>query len=150
MIPSNEPEPSGRQRACEAMERSIGIRQIHSLSPDPEVWLFCRGLTKELLREMRNSKVARVMVMGAAELPEELNLSTVLSGKVRKASGRIRVSVHLTDAADNSLVWSEMYECPQGSAPMRQGEIARAISQAIPIDDKRVAVPPDDAGVKRN
>ena len=63
----------------------------------------------------------------AWEVVRELQLRYLLTGSVRRAKDRIRVTAELSDAADRSQLWSETYERQLADLFAVQEEIAEAI-----------------------
>ncbi|MEL6323811.1 MAG: hypothetical protein AAFQ84_06235, partial [Pseudomonadota bacterium] len=59
------------------------------------------------------------------------NAAHALTGSVRRASGRVRVTAQLTRAEDGMVVWSDSYDRAEADMIGIQEEIAFAIAQAL-------------------
>src|SRR5262249_23740138 len=64
---------------------------------------------------------------------EQLHVSTVLQGSVRKSGHRIRITVQLVAVADGYQLWSERYDRELVDVFMVQDEIAEAISNRLKV-----------------
>jgi adenylate cyclase len=102
-------------------KRRIAVLPFANMSPDPNDGYFADGLTEELISvfsEVHGLRViARTSVKrfrdsskSARQIANELGVSYLLEGSVRKAGNRIRVTAHLVDAETQEEVWSERYE----------------------------------------
>ncbi len=101
--------------------RNIVVRSFRCLSSEEPDEYFCEGLVEEIIHAMTKIRHLRVFpietVRGSRnaglnfrELSEKLGVEAVLDGNVRKRLHKLRVAAHLTNAADGSVTWSEMYE----------------------------------------
>src|SRR5579885_677255 len=96
----------------------IGVRQFRSLSSDPEASRVCEYLKTDLLKILCDTTQLRIVDISEAdqeaavrEICSKLKLDAVLDAKLRKAAGRLRISVRLMSASDGSVLWDEKYEC---------------------------------------
>lgn len=123
---------------------TIAVLPFQSLSPDKEDEYFSEGLTEELIHAIAGLNELRIIAIrdmnmiqsGGVTLRQivhQHNIRGVLEGRVRRSGRNLRVSVHLTDATDGSLIWSQMYERQVEDVFVIQEEIARAIAQALRI-----------------
>jgi serine/threonine protein kinase/tetratricopeptide (TPR) repeat protein len=124
--------------------QSIAVLPFVNLSGDPENEYFGDGLAEELLNLLGRVNGLRVASRTSAFLfkgtktdlrtiGQTLNVQHVLEGSVRKAGTRIRVSVHLTGAAEGYDLWSARYDRELKDVFEIQDEIARTIVQALQI-----------------
>ena len=121
--------------ATARLQFSIGFRRFRHLSSDPYDLLFCEDLTKEVLSALRKETSLRVAEIPdedvtLAEIGRDHNVGAVLDGKLRRTSGRLRISVQLTSPSDGALIWSEMYDCQLDSQISICEDVGRAIAQA--------------------
>ncbi len=99
---------------------------------------FSDGLTEELIHALTKIQALRVVAWTSAArfkdrqddfraIGRELGVGAVLTGSVRRAGGRVRITARLVDTAAGEYIWSEAYD--------RQLEdlfdIQRQISEAI-------------------
>jgi TolB-like protein len=100
---------------------SIAVMPFVNLSGDPEQDYFADGMVAEIVTALSHFKSIFVIGSGStlsfkgqAVSPEEvgrrLGVRYVLEGSIRKAAGRVRISVNLSDAADGSHVMADRFE----------------------------------------
>ena len=100
---------------------SVLVVPFSDLSPSGSDDWFAGGLTQELLTTLgQASDLAVVSVdrdaltgassLNGAELARQLGVDSAIEGSVRRADGRVRVSVQLSRAADGVVVWSQSYD----------------------------------------
>ena len=88
---------------------SIAVLPLVNLSPDPEQEYFSDGITEDLITSL--SKISGLFVIARnstfpykgkgvklAQVSRDLGVWYVLDGSVRKADGRVRITVSLVDA----------------------------------------------------
>ncbi|MDX1575286.1 MAG: adenylate/guanylate cyclase domain-containing protein, partial [Kiloniellales bacterium] len=96
---------------------SIAVFPFDSLSPDPDDAYLADGLTAEIISLLSRVPDLRVASRPATlpyrdrpadiwEIVRELQLRYVLTGSVRRAGERIRVTAELTETAGRSQLWS--------------------------------------------
>jgi tetratricopeptide (TPR) repeat protein len=64
---------------------------------------------------------------------ERLNVRTILTGSVRRAGGRLRITAQLQEVADGYQLWSEKYDRNLEDVFAIQDEIARSIVHRLTI-----------------
>ncbi|MBK8006600.1 MAG: tetratricopeptide repeat protein [Gemmatimonadetes bacterium] len=80
--------------------------------------------------------------MNLADVGRQLGVQSVVTGSVRKADGKLRVSVQLVDAAAGKELWSDTYDRAAADVFAVQSEIAHAIVTALEV---RLSAPTDSA-----
>jgi TolB-like protein len=118
-------------------QAAVAIIPFADLSPNGENEYFSDGLTQELILGLTRVVGLRVVAWtSAAQLRGEhdfqaigrqLNVGAVLTGSVRKAGDRIRVTAQLIDTANSSYLWSEAYDRELQDLLLIQDEISRAM-----------------------
>src|SRR5205814_2105345 len=99
---------------------SIAVLPFVNMSADPEDEFFSDGLSEEIIHAMARVPDLKVIARTSSfafrgkqrdirEIAEQLGVSTILEGSVRRAGGRIRVMAELIDAADGYNLWSESF-----------------------------------------
>ena len=132
---SHRPPQAGAERA------SLAVLPFASLSPDKEDGYIAAGLTAELITALSGlpdlrvaSHLASARFQGPSEdlatVAAALRIRYVLTGSVRRAAGRIRVSADLTDAKASAMLWSKTYERGLEDIFEVQEDIARQIVSA--------------------
>jgi tetratricopeptide (TPR) repeat protein len=79
---------------------------------------------------------------------QELGVSTVLEGSVRKAGDQLRVTAQLVSAGDGYHLWSERYDRGLQDVFLIQEEIAQSITEALQLrltGQERAAIQPTPA-----
>src|SRR5881227_3820570 len=104
---------------------------------------FADGIQDELLSNLSKIKdlkvISRTSVMqyksgitrNLKEIAQQLGVSSVVEGSVRRSGNHIRVSVQLIDAATDRHVWSQTYDRTMADSLALQGELAIEIANAI-------------------
>jgi TolB-like protein len=120
---------------------SIGLRQVCSLSSDPEDRLFCECLKQELLNTLRDEAALRLVEISridrklpASEVSGKLQLDAVLDSKLRRTSSRLRLSARLLSASDGAVVSANMYDCYLENLAAAREPVARAIARRWKTD----------------
>ena len=135
---------------------SIAVLPFANLSPDPDNEYFADGMTEEVINTLGQIKTLRVAARTSSfafkgqspdvsEVAEKLRVATVLTGSVRKAGGRFRISVALVNASDGFQIWSERYDRQAEDVFAVQEEIAIAIAEHLKV----ALVTPDAPLVQR-
>ena len=124
--------------AASAKKPSIAVLPLVNMSGDSEQEFFADGLTEDIITELsrfhdllvisRNSTfVYKGKAVKVQEVAREFGVDYVLEGSVRKAGGRIRVTVQLIDAETDRHIWAERYDRDLEDIFAIQDEITRAI-----------------------
>lgn len=124
-------------------ERSIAVLPFVNMSSDPEQGFFSDGISEEILNLLAKIRELRVISrssafayrgnLNLARIAEELNVSYVLEGSVRKAGNRVRVTVQLIEAATDRHVWSETYERDLTDIFAIQDEVAGMVADELEV-----------------
>jgi TolB-like protein/Flp pilus assembly protein TadD len=115
-----------------------------NMSADPEQEYFCDGMAEELISTLSRIEglavVARTstfqlkgQALDVREIGERLGVRTVVSGSVRKAGNRLRITAQLSDAGHGFQLWSDSYERTLDDVFAIQDEIAKAISESLRV-----------------
>ena len=124
------------------LERSIAVLPFTSLSADAENNYFADAITEEILNalaKLRDLRVtSRTSVMrykdtekSLPEIADELGVSKVLEGSVRRQGDRVRIIAQLADARTDTHLWSEAYQREMTDLFQVQVEIAEEIAGAL-------------------
>ncbi|MBM3813626.1 MAG: tetratricopeptide repeat protein [Acidimicrobiia bacterium] len=131
-----------RQTAAESP--SIAILPFTNLSADRDNEYFSDGLAEEIINAITHLGGIRVAARTSAfafrgkevsvrRIGEELGVSTVLEGSVRRAGNRVRVTVQLVKVADGYQMWSERYDREMTDVFAIQDEISAAIVEKLKV-----------------
>jgi serine/threonine protein kinase/cytochrome c-type biogenesis protein CcmH/NrfG len=141
-------------------EKSIVVLPFDNLSPDPDQEYFSDGLTEEVISDLSNIHVLRVISRSSAmtfkgtkkkvpEIARELDVQYVLEGSVRKAGQSLRITAQLIDAANDAHLWAEKYSGTMQDVFDVQEKVSRAIVAALklkltPEESRKIAERPID------
>src|SRR5437773_2357874 len=126
-----------------APDKSIAVLPLQNLSEDKENAFFADGMQDELLSNLSKIKdlkvISRTSVMqyksgtrrNLKEIAQQLGVSNVVEGSVRRSGDHVRVSVQLIDARTDRHVWGENYDRKVADSVSLQGELATEIASAV-------------------
>ena len=123
-------------------ERSVAVLPFDNLSPDPDNAYFASGFHDELLSHLSGIRDLRVisrttMLRYAGtqktvrEIADELGVSTVLEGSVRRVGDQVRITAQLIDAETDDHLWAETYDRRLTDILAVQSEVAREVARAL-------------------
>lgn len=121
---------------------SIAVLPFQNLSGDPEQAYFADGVVEEIITAL--SRVRWLFVVarnssftyrgGAADLKQvgqQLGVSYVLEGSLRKSADRIRITGQLIEASTGTHLWADRFEGRLEDIFELQDEIAASVAGAI-------------------
>jgi serine/threonine-protein kinase len=120
------------------MDRSIAVVPFINMSGDLDNDYFSDGMSEEISNALTQVTGLRVAARTSAfffkgkntdlkTIGDQLKVSTVLQGSVRKAGNRLRIIAQLIDVAGEYHIWSERYDREFTDVFAIQDEIAKAI-----------------------
>jgi TolB-like protein len=121
---------------------AIAVLPFVNMSGDPEQEYFSDGISEDIIAALsklrwffviaRNSSfIYKGQAVLIRQVARELGVRYVVEGSVRKASGRVRITVQLNDVATGSQIWSERYDRDLADVFAVQDEITAAIVASI-------------------
>jgi serine/threonine protein kinase/tetratricopeptide (TPR) repeat protein len=121
---------------------SIAVLPFVDMSPQRDQEYFCDGMAEELIDALAKQKGLRVVSRTSAfqfkgraydirDVGQQLGVSHVLEGSVRKAGNYLRITAQLIDVDDGYHLWSEKYDRDLADVFAIQDEIARAIVETL-------------------
>ncbi len=131
-------------RAAPPRIQSIAVLPLENLSRDPEQEYFADGMTDELIATLAKIGSLRVISRTSVmrykgtkkplpEIARELNVDGIVEGTVQRSGNRMRITAELLHAPTDRHLWADTYESDLGDVLMLQGEVARAIADAIKV-----------------
>jgi len=131
-------------QVVETRNPSIVVLPFLNLSSNEEQEYFSDGLTEELLNLLARFPELRVISRSSAfsykgrnvdarTVAEELRVSHVLEGSVRRSGKQVRVTAQLINAASNTQLWSETYERTLDDIFLTQDDIAAKVADELKI-----------------
>ena len=130
-------------RALAPPEKSIAVLPLQNLSEDKQNAFFADGVQDELLSNLSKIKdlkvISRTSVMqyksgtkrNLKEIAQQLGVSNVVEGSVRRSGDHVRVSVQLIDARTDRHLWGENYDRTLADSVSLQGDLATEIAAAV-------------------
>ena len=123
---------------------SIAVLPFANLSPHADDEYFSDGLSEEIINALTRVPGLKVIARTSAfafkgrnedirRIARTLGVTLVLEGSVRRASGRLRVTAQLVDAADGAHRWSQRYDREMSDIFAVQDDIAAAIAGALTL-----------------
>ncbi|MDH5398926.1 MAG: hypothetical protein OEX02_12320, partial [Cyclobacteriaceae bacterium] len=117
---------------------SIAVLPFTDMSPDGDQEYFSEGLSEELRNALTKQPGLRVMGRTSSfsfkgkendikVIGEQLGVSTLLGGSVRKSGNTLRITAQLTHTENGFQIWSETYDRELTEIFKVQDEITSAI-----------------------
>lgn len=127
-----------------AAQASIAVLPFTNMSADSESEFFADGITEEIINALAQIEKLHVAARSSAFsfkgkhidlhiIGERLNVRTVLTGSVRRAGNRLRITAQLQKVADGYQLWSERYDREMKDVFDIQDEIARSIADRLKV-----------------
>jgi adenylate cyclase len=123
---------------------SICVLPFANMSGDAEQEYFSDGITEDIITDLSRISALHVVSRNTAftfkgkavdvgQVAKQLNVSHVVEGSVRKASGRVRITAQLIDGSTDGHVWAERYDRDLHDIFAIQDEISHAIVDALKL-----------------
>ncbi len=122
----------------------ICVLPFINVSGDAEQEYFSDGVTEDIITDM--SKVSALAVVSrhsafafkdtdidAKAVARMFGATHIVTGSVRKAGERVRITVQLTDGASGNNIWAERFDRDLTDIFAIQEEISRAIVEALKV-----------------
>jgi TolB-like protein len=121
---------------------AIAVLPFTNMTDDPAQDYFSDGISEDIITALsklrwffviaRNSSfIYKGKAVHLQQIADELGVGYVVEGGVRKAGGRVRITVQLNDVATGSHIWAERYDRDLADVFAVQDEITEAIVAAI-------------------
>ncbi len=137
----------------------IAVLPFENLSDDKEHAYFADGVQDELLSNLSKIKdlkvISRTSVMqykagimrNLKDIAQQLGVSNVVEGSVRRSGNHVRVSVQLIDAQTDRHIWVQNYDRTLADSLALQGDLATEIAAGVgatlsPQEKERVKAKP--------
>jgi non-specific serine/threonine protein kinase len=136
--------PSDTKQDRASQTRSIAVLPFKDMSPQRDQDYFCEGIAEDIINALSKITDLRVASRMSAfqlqdrttdleEIGRRLGVETVLSGSVRKAGNRVRISAELVNIGDGYQLWSERYDRDLEDVFEVQDEISSNIVRALEV-----------------
>src|SRR5207249_7740896 len=121
---------------------SIAVLSFANMSGDPEQEYFADGMVEEIITALSRIRwlfvIARNSTLGykrrgvdVKQVGRELGVRYVLEGSVRKASGRVRITAQLIDAASGAHLWADRFDGSLEDVFELQDKVAVSVAGVI-------------------
>ncbi|MBC7827841.1 MAG: tetratricopeptide repeat protein [Chitinophagaceae bacterium] len=122
----------------------LAVLPFKNISANQDDEYFADGMTEELISTLAKigglNVIARTSVMkykitdkDISEIGNELMVSTILEGSVRKTENKARITVTLVNASNQEHIWSDEYTEELKDIFMVQSEIAQDVANELKI-----------------
>jgi serine/threonine-protein kinase len=124
--------------------KSVAVLPLENMSTDPENEYFSDGITDDIIAQL--SKISALKVISRtssmqykkttkkiAAIAQELGVSAILEGSVRRAGSRVRIVVHLVDPKTEKHLWGETFDRQLTDVFEVQSEVAQQITGALSV-----------------
>jgi serine/threonine protein kinase/Flp pilus assembly protein TadD len=146
----------GAARSQPGMEtrRSLAVLYLSNKSGSPEDEYFRDGITEDIVIELSKIKDLRVFPISAVsayrdkpvaepQVGEQMGATHVLSGSIRRAGSRLRLTAQLVETRTGHAIWAERYDRQLEDVFAIQDEIAHSIAGALKLalsEQEKVAI----------
>ncbi|MGA3315427.1 MAG: protein kinase [Candidatus Korobacteraceae bacterium] len=136
---------SGRTASADVpAERSVAVLYFENLSGAKEDEYFRDGMTEDVITELSHIKTLKVFPRAAVlafrdqpvtgpQVGQQLHATYVLTGSLRRAGNRLRITGQLVETRSGHALWVERFDRELKDVFDVQDEIARSITQALRI-----------------
>ncbi len=141
--------PAGSVKAVEEEGQRrvvLAVLPLVNLSGQSRQDYFSDGLTEQLICELGQfaphelGVIARTSVLrykdtrkSMAQIGAELSVDYLIEGSVRHERSRVRITLQLIRATDQTHVWAETFDRPWGDILQLQAQIARIVAEKIRV-----------------
>ena len=133
-----------QQKSSDAPIVSLAVLPFVNVKAEPETDYLAEGITERViyrLGRLTNLKVTsrnssfryKGCDIDARSVGRELNVQTVLMGRVSESDDQLSVSVELVDAHENSHLWGAQYIRPAADLSEIHETIAREITEKLQL-----------------
>lgn len=124
------------------VKKSIVVLPFVNMSADPENEYFSDGITEEIINALTRVRGLKVIARTSSfafknrnidvrTIGDQLGVSTILEGSVRKAQNKVRITVQLVSAEDGSHFWSKNFDRKLENIFALQDEVSLLIADQI-------------------
>ena len=133
-----------KQNSFTGKEKSIAVLPFENMSNDTLQQYFSDGITEDIITQL--SKIADLKVISRTsvmqyrgikknikEIANELGVTAILEGSVRKEGDKVRITAQLIDANTDKHIWAETYDKNASEVFAIQSEVAQKIVNALNV-----------------
>jgi TolB-like protein len=123
---------------------SIAVLPFEAMAGDAELQAFAEGLTEDIITGLSRIRALWVIALNTMltytgraidvrTVGEELGVQYVVSGSVRKAEGRIRMTAQLIEAETGHHVWAAKVDRSSAGTFDLQGDYAQCVVASVQV-----------------
>ena len=140
----------------ENQDKSLAVLPFKNLSNDESNQYFADGMRDDIINHL--SKIKSILVksrqssdrygstdLSMLEIGEALEVDYILDGSVQKYDDKIKIIVHLTDAKNDSQIWSESFHRNFDDIFQIESEISKEIASEMNL----VLTPSDEEVISK-
>ena len=138
----DKPTTTSTDSGISAERPSIAVLPLENVGGGEENEYFSEGVTDDIISHL--SKISGLKVIsrtssgqykntdkGVRQIADELGVSSVLEGSVRRSGDQVRIVAQLVDAGADETLWSATYDRDLSDIFTIQSEVARKIAGAL-------------------
>jgi TolB-like protein/Tfp pilus assembly protein PilF len=137
-------EPGKQSAPTATLDKSVAVLPFENASSDPNAEYLAEGISEALINSLTELRELKVVARATAfhyrgkevdpqRIGRELQVTTVLSGKVRQVQDALSVQVDLIDAATGAQVWGQSYERKLSDVVAVKQAIAREVTEKLRV-----------------
>jgi TolB-like protein/tetratricopeptide (TPR) repeat protein len=154
IVADDEPKPAASGRDAPVTQEDpkpvLVVLPIANLSADADEY-FADGLTEDIITNLARFRDLRVIggassfqfkgrALDLQDLCARTHAGYVVQGSVRRAAGRVRISVQLIEGASGVQLWGERYDREMVDIFSLQDEVTRTIAATLGVKMQDVAL----------
>jgi TolB-like protein/class 3 adenylate cyclase len=123
---------------------SIAVLALDNLSGDPSNDLMCEGIVEDVIANLTRFRNLMVVAKHSAflfslksrtarEIGQRLGVRYLLTGSLRRAAKRIRITVDLIDTESEGALWSDRFSIEMEELFDLQDEISGAVASRLAV-----------------
>jgi TolB-like protein/class 3 adenylate cyclase/Tfp pilus assembly protein PilF len=135
---------SGREAVTDDTRFRLAVLPLTNISANEADEYFADGMTEELISNLSKISGLRVIARSSVmkyknvtkdirQIGQELMVSSILEGSVRKVNDKARITVQLVNVSTQEPVWSMDYDRELRDIFSIQSEIARSVANELKV-----------------
>jgi eukaryotic-like serine/threonine-protein kinase len=124
--------------------QSLAVLPLENFSQDPGQEYFADGMTEALINDLAKLSALRVISRTSImqykgvkkslpQISKELGVDAVVEGSVQRSGNRVRITVELIQASNDTHLWADSYERDLSDVLALQDEVAQDIANRIRV-----------------
>ncbi len=131
-------------RQQQTIKHAIAVLPFENASSDPNTEYLAEGISEALINSLAELKQLRVVARASAfrykgkdvdarRVGRELDVTEVLTGKIRQVSDALNVQVDLVDAATGAQLWGAGYDRKRADLVAVKEAIAKEVAEKLRV-----------------